>query len=122
MKLKYTSPWKKSYEKSRQCIKKWRHHFANKSLNSCIVKAMIFQVVMDGGVSWSIKKAECQRTDAFELWCWRRLLRIPEPPERLLEFAQIHVHLVNDTIQLAHPLLPPSPPALNLFQHQGLFQ
>ena len=42
-----------------------------------IVKAMIFPVVMYSCESWAIKKAECQRTDAFELWCWRRLLRVP---------------------------------------------
>ena len=43
----------------------------------CIVKAMVFPVVMYGCESWTIKKAECQRTDALELWCWRRLLRVP---------------------------------------------
>ena len=42
-----------------------------------IVKAMVFPVVMYGCDSWIIKKAECQRIDAFELWCWRRLLRVP---------------------------------------------
>ena len=42
-----------------------------------LVKAMVFTVVMYGFESWTIKKAECQRTDAFELWCWRRLLRVP---------------------------------------------
>ena len=42
-----------------------------------IVKAMAFPVVMYGCKSWTVKKAECQRTDAFELWCWRRLLRVP---------------------------------------------
>ena len=42
-----------------------------------IVKAMVFPVVMDRCESWTIKKAESQRTDAFELWCWRRLLRVP---------------------------------------------
>ena len=41
-----------------------------------LVKAMVFPVVMYGCVSWTIKKAECQRTDAFELWCWRRLLLV----------------------------------------------
>ena len=41
------------------------------------VKAMVFPVVMCGCESWTIKKAECQRIDAFELWCWRRLLRVP---------------------------------------------
>ena len=43
----------------------------------CLVKAMVFPVVMYGCESWPIKKAECQRTDAFELWCWRRLLKVP---------------------------------------------
>ena len=43
----------------------------------CIVKAMVFPLVMYGCESWTLKKAECQRTDAFELWCWRRLLRVP---------------------------------------------
>ena len=42
-----------------------------------LVKAMVFQVAMYGCESWTINKAECQRTDAFELWCWRRLLRVP---------------------------------------------
>ena len=43
----------------------------------CLVKAMVFPVVMYGCESWTIKKAERQRIDAFELWCWRRLLRVP---------------------------------------------
>ena len=43
----------------------------------CLVKAMVFPVVMCGCESWTLKKAECQRIDAFELWCWRRLLRVP---------------------------------------------
>ena len=42
-----------------------------------IVKAMVFSVVMYGCGSWTVKKAECRRIDAFELWCWRRLLRVP---------------------------------------------
>ena len=41
------------------------------------LEAMVFPVVMYGCESWNIKKAECQRIDAFELWCWRRLLRVP---------------------------------------------
>ena len=45
--------------------------------NVCLVKAMVFPVVMYRCESWSIKKAEHRRTDAFELWCWRRLLRVP---------------------------------------------
>ena len=43
----------------------------------CLVKAMVFPVIMYGCESWTIKKAEPQRIDAFELWCWRRLLRVP---------------------------------------------
>ena len=43
----------------------------------CLIKAMVFPVVMYGCESWTIKKAERQRIDAFELWCWRRLLRVP---------------------------------------------
>ena len=44
---------------------------------ACLVKAMVFPVVMYGCESWTIKKVEIQRIDAFELWCWRRLLRVP---------------------------------------------
>ena len=47
------------------------------STKVCLVKAMVFSVVMCGCESWTIKKAECQKIDAFELWCWRRLLRVP---------------------------------------------
>ena len=48
----------------------------------CLVKAMIFPVAMYGSDSWTMKKAEHQRTDAFELWCWRRLLRVPQTARR----------------------------------------
>ena len=68
------APWKKSYDKPRQHIRKQRHYFA---ANVYIVKAMVFPVVMYGCESWTIKIAECQKIDAFELWCWRRLLRVP---------------------------------------------
>ena len=47
------------------------------STKVCLVKAMDFPVVMYGCESWTVKKAECRRIDAFELWCWRRLLRVP---------------------------------------------
>jgi len=53
-------------------ILKSRHYFANKGL----VKAMVFPVVMYGCESWTVKKAECWRTDVFKLWCWRRLLKV----------------------------------------------
>ena len=62
------------YDKPRQHIKKQRRYFADKVR---LVKAIVFPVVMYGWESWTIKKAECQRIDAFELWCWRRLLRVP---------------------------------------------
>ena len=55
-------------------IFKSRHYLANKVH---LVKAMVFPVVMYGCESWTVKKAERRRTDAFELWCWRRLLRVP---------------------------------------------
>ena len=48
-----------------------------------IVKALIFPVVMYGCESWTVKKAECLRIDAFELWCWRRFLRVPQTARRL---------------------------------------
>ena len=67
------APWKKRYDKPRQCIKKQRHHFAYKGH---IVKATVFPVVMYGCETWTIKKDECQRIEAFKLWCWR-LLRVP---------------------------------------------
>ena len=48
----------------------------------CLVKTMVFPLVMYGCESWTIKKAECQRIDVFELWCWRRLLRVPRTAKR----------------------------------------
>ena len=66
--------WKKSYEKPRQHIKKQRHYIADRGPYS---QSYGFPVIMYGCESWTIKKAECQKTDAFELWCWRRLLREP---------------------------------------------
>ena len=58
----------------RQHIKKQRHYFTNKGPSS---QNMVFPVVMYGCESWTVKKAEHWRIDAFELWCWRRLLRVP---------------------------------------------
>ena len=66
--------WKKSSDQPRQHIKKQRHYFANKVH---LVKAMVFPVVMHGCESWTIEKAERRRIDVFELWYWRRLLRVP---------------------------------------------
>ena len=68
------APWKKSYDQPRQHIKKQRHYFVDKFH---LVKSIILPVVMYGYESWTIKKAEHGRINAFELWCWRRLLRVP---------------------------------------------
>ena len=67
-------PWKESYEKPKQHIKKQRHLFTNKSPSSQGYGFSSSRVWM---WDWTIKKAECQRTNASELWCWRRLLRVP---------------------------------------------
>ena len=53
----------------------------------CLVKAMVFPVVMYGCDSWTVKKAECQRIGAFALWCWRRLLRVPWTERRSNQFT-----------------------------------
>ena len=68
------TPWKESYDQPRQHIKKQRHYFVNKGPSS---RAVVFPIVIYGCESWTIKKAKCRRIDAFELWCWRRLLRVP---------------------------------------------
>ena len=65
---------KESYDQSCEHIKKQRHYFANKVR---LVKAIVFPVVMYGYESWTVKKAEHRRIDAFELWCWRTLLTVP---------------------------------------------
>ena len=64
------APWKKSYDQPRQHVKKQRHYFAEKSPSS---QSYSFSSSMYGCENWNINKAECQRIDAFELWCWRRL-------------------------------------------------
>ena len=67
------APWKKSYDQDRQHLKSRDITLPTKV---CLVKAMVFPVVMYGCESWTIKKAEQRRIDAFELWCWRRILRV----------------------------------------------
>ena len=67
------APWKKSYDQPRLYIEKKRHTLLTKVH---LVKAMVFPVVMYGCESWTIRKAEKSRIDAFELWCWRRILRV----------------------------------------------
>ena len=67
-------PWKKSYDKPRQHIKSRDIALLTKAH---LVKAMVFPAAMYGCESWMIKKAKSQRTDASELWYWRKLLRVP---------------------------------------------
>ena len=74
MKLKDAYSLEQSYDQPRYHIKKQRRYFANKFR---LVKAMVFPGVMYGCDSWTVTKAERRRIDAFELWCWRRLLRVP---------------------------------------------
>ena len=73
------APWKKKYDKPRQCTKKQRYHFTDKAPYS---QSCGFSSSHDGCESWTIKKAEHQKIDAFELWCWRKLLRVPWTAKR----------------------------------------
>ena len=72
--IKTLAPRKKSYDKLDSLLKSRDITLLTKAR---LVKAMVFPVAMYGCQSWTIRKAECQRTDAFELWCWKRLLRVP---------------------------------------------
>ena len=67
------APWKKSYDKPRQCIKRQRHHFADKGTDS---QSYVSPVVMYRCESWPIKVGN-QRIDASQMWYWRKLLRVP---------------------------------------------
>ena len=99
------APWKKSYDQARQLINKQRHYFANKDPSS---QSCHFPVVMYGCESWTVKKAERRTIDAFELWCWKRLLRVAWPsrrsnqsilkeinPEHSLEVLMLRLKLAN---------------------------
>ena len=83
------APWRKSYDLSRQHIKKQRHYFSNKGPSS---QSYVFPVVMYGCESWTIKKSECWGIDAFELWCWRRLLRVPWTARRSNQSIQKEIN------------------------------
>ena len=73
------TPWKESYDQLDSILKSRDITLPTKVH---LVKAMVFPVVMYGCESWTMKKDECQRIDAFELWCWRRLLRVPWTAKR----------------------------------------
>ena len=68
------TPWKENYDNLDSILKS---RDITSSTKVCLVKAMVFPVVIYGCESWTIKKAEHRRIDAFELWCWRRCLRVP---------------------------------------------
>ena len=89
MKLKGAAPWKKCYDQPRQHIKSRDITLPAKVH---LVKAMVFPVVIYGCESWTIK-AECQRIDTFELWCWRRLLRVPWTARRLSQSSLKEISL-----------------------------
>ena len=74
------TPWKETYDQPGQLLKRRDITLPTKVH---LVKAMVFAVVMYGRESWTVKKAEHQRIDAFELWCWRKLLRVPWTPRNI---------------------------------------
>ena len=79
MKLKTLALWKKSVTNLDRILKS-RDITLSRKVH--LVKAMVFSVVLYGCESWTVKEAECQRIDAFELWCWRRLLGVPRTARR----------------------------------------
>ena len=98
------APWKKSYDKPGQCIKKQRHYYASKGPYS---QSYSFSSSQYGYESWTIKKSERQ-IDAFQLWCWRRLLRVPWTARRL---NQSILKEISPEYSLEEPMLK--------FQHFG---
>ena len=101
------APLKESYDKPTQHSKKQRHNFATKVH---IIKAMVFPVVMYWCESWTIKKTEHQRTDAFKLcklWHWRRLLRVPQTARRSIQpiLKEINPEYSLEVLLLKHQCL-----------------
>ena len=87
-----------------------RQHIESRNISLlikfCIVKAMVFPVVMYGCDSWTIKKAECQRIDAFKLWCWRRFLKVPWKARRSNQsiLKEINLEYSLEVLQEGGPL------------------
>ena len=103
------TPWKESYDQPRQHIKS-RDIILSTKVH--LVKAMVFPVVIYGCESWTVKKAERWRIDAFELWCWRRLLRVPWTARRcnqsILNSAnQSWIFIGRTDVELETPILWP---------------
>ena len=137
------TPWKESYTNLDSILKS---RDITLSTEVHLVKAMVFAVVMYGCESWTITKAECRRIDAFELWCWGRCLTVPLSARRsnqsilkiipgcsleglmlklkLQYFGHLmqRVDSLEKTLRLGGSVGSPSPPALNISQHQGIFQ
>ena len=86
------APWKKSYSQPKQHSKRQRYHFAEKGLSS---QSYGFSSSHYACESWTIKKAECWRIDAFELWCWKRLLRVPWTARRSNHSTLKEINLKN---------------------------
>ena len=87
------------------------------------VEAVVFPVVIYGCESWTVKKAEHRRIDAFQLWCWRRLLRAPWTARGSILFMSIKSVMLSSHLILCRPLLllPPIPPASKSFPMSQLF-
>ena len=73
----------------------------------CLVKAMVFPVVTYGCANWTIKKAECPKIDAFELWCWRRLLRVPWTARRSNQLILKEIKTGRTDAEAETPILGP---------------
>ena len=122
MKLKTFTPWKESYDQTRQHIKKQRCYFANKSPSSqgySFSHSHVWMWELDYKESYQFSSvAQSCQTLCHRMNCSTPGLSVHH---QLLEFTQTHFHWVGDAIQPSHPLSSPSP-ALNLSQHQGLFK
>ena len=123
MKLKTLTPWKESYDQTRQHIKKQRCYFANKSPSSqgySFSHSHVWMWELDYKESYQFSSV----AQSCQTLCDPMNHSTPGLPvhHQLLESTQIHIHWVGDAIQLFHSLLPSSAPAFNLSQHQGLFQ
>ena len=109
--------WQESYDKARQCVEKQRHYSAEKVP---IVRAIVLTLFMYDSEGWTLKKAEHQRIGAFELWYWRRLLRVPwlQGDQTSLSSVQFSHSVVSDSLrphelQHARPLCPSPIPGVH---------
>ena len=98
------APGKKSYDQPRQILKSRDITLPTKVH---LVKAMVFPVIMYGCENWTIKKAEHQRIDAFELWCWRRLLRVPWAAMRSTQSIWVFIGRTDAEAEAETPILWP---------------